>query len=193
METKSKIRCIACSVFKNALKQISPTLKDEEITYLDSMLHMHPSELQQVLSDELTKSKEPTLILFGDCTPKMNQDVRKSNIQKIPGVNCIDIMLGETEYKKLKKGGAFFLMAEWTYRWKEVFEDELGLNPTIAPDFFNDLHNKFTYLDDGSIPVPIQTLEEIKSYANLDYEIYTLDMDIFKQKVRTALKKLLNK
>ncbi len=92
-------------------------------------------------------------------------------VYRVKGMNCPDVLLGPEKYRSLRKQGAFILLPEWTLRWKEIFQTELGLDEHVAKDFMQEMHTKLIYLDTGSMPVPTDHLNEFSDYAGLDYEV----------------------
>ncbi|MBE9467453.1 MAG: DUF1638 domain-containing protein [Bacteroidetes bacterium] len=171
---KHKKICIACSIFKKELE----ALKKEgainiPIIYLDSMLHMKPDKLNALLSAEIEKYNDYEIILaFGDCSTGMFDIENKHNVKRTKGLNCTNILLGTSEYRKLRKEGAFILFNEWVHRWKEVFIDEFGFKKSeSATLFMNEMHTKFVYLDLGDAEIPHDTLKELSDFCGLPYEI----------------------
>ena len=134
--------CFACSIFKSEVEEI---LKrgdfDMKCKYFSSMLHMAPDVLDTKIESALKnhmKENKKIVLLYGDCCPNMTNFQKNINVSRTQGINCIEILLGETEYKKLRKEGTFFLMPEWARRWKEVFYYELKLEGKIATEFMQE-------------------------------------------------------
>jgi hypothetical protein len=86
---------LACSIFKYDLEQL---VKEGKITvpivYLNSMLHMHPKQLQTLLDAKIEEYKNFRIILiFGDCHARMIDYEENTNIVRTPGINCCEILL----------------------------------------------------------------------------------------------------
>lgn len=190
----SNIVCIACSIFRHELE----ALKDRgdlnlTIRYLDSMLHMDPAKLHllldSLLQSELKKGRQ-VLLLYGDCHAYMREQETMSGVERIRGINCPDILLGHDKYRFLRKQGAFILLPEWTLRWREIFQGELGLNEEVAKDFFAEMHTKLLYLDTGRMPIPIEQLRELSDYTGLSYEIMPIGPDHMLTTILKAIVKM---
>jgi hypothetical protein len=97
---------------------------------------------------------------------------KKHNVKRTKGLNCSNILLGASEYRKLRKEGAFILFNEWVHRWKEVFMEEFGFQKSEhATLFMKEMHTKFVYLDLGDAEIPHDTLKELSDFCGLPYII----------------------
>lgn len=164
---------IACSIFRNELEQLRKEgALNDEIVYLDSMLHMHPEKLAKNLHRELQKFQgKKVILLYGDCHARIHES-GNSCLKRTTGVNCCHIFLGKERYSELRKKGAFIILPEWLDRWKEVFQVELGFaDSKIARRFMNDFHTELVYIDTGFQPVPISILQELSDFTGLSYRI----------------------
>jgi hypothetical protein len=193
-ENVSNITAIACSIFRDEIESLR---RDNKIAvpviYLDSMLHMFPSRLHErldkVIKAELESGKK-IILIYGECSPYMDLYNKDKNIKRIGGINCVNIFLDDRIYKALRKEGAFFLIHEWALRWKEIFQNELGLNAENAKSFMSEMHTKLIYLDTGSAAVPVDILNEISAYCGLAYEITKVTLDVFSTRVNAAVEEL---
>lgn len=191
---ETNITAIACSIFRDELEALR---RENKITvpviYLDSMLHMFPDRLHErldkVVKNELDAGKK-LLLIYGECSPYMDKYNENKNVKRIGGINCVNIFLDEKVYRNLRKEGAFFLIHEWALRWKEIFQNELGLNADNAKSFMSEMHTKLIYLDTGSAPVPVDTLNEISAYCGLPCEIAKVTLDVFSNRVNQAVEEL---
>ena len=191
---KSKMVCIACSVFK---KELEALLKSGEIDFpiqfLDSMLHMQPVELNRCLTQCINEPKlkdSNIMLIFGECHNDMKKYESSSRIYRVNGCNCVEIILGNELYWKLQKEGVFFLLPEWTLRWKEIFEKELGLTDEIAKDFMQEMHSKLLYLDTGQMPVPVNHLKNASETLGLPWEVLKVDLRPLLNVIANAMKRM---
>jgi len=179
---------IACSIFKYELEHLQSQGKlDVQVIYLNSMLHMHPNELQTLLDAKIEEHKNFRIILmFGDCHARMVDYQKNPNILRTPGINCCEIILGSDKYKKLRRDGAFILLPEWADRWKEAFVDYMGFktSKTIKP-FMSEMHKKLVYVDTGFHKKDKALFDEISDFLGLPLEIYNSSID--------ELEKVINK
>lgn len=195
MAVEKKIVCVACSIFKKELASLQNDIMQEvECVYHSSMLHMHPELLDVQLQkdhEKWTSENARMLILYGDCSPSMHSIEQSAGVERTKGINCIELLLGEKLYRELRREGAFFMMPEWTYRWKEVFKHELGLEGELAREFMMDFHSRIIYLDTGQLEIPQHHIEEIENYTGLKVEIIKTNLTELAKNVEAALKALL--
>ncbi len=188
---EQKIKCISCSIFKDILEEVMKKNNiNIELDYVSSMLHMYPEKLEISLNKKLEKIKEfeKTLLLFGDCHPHMHEMEIENHIVRMPGINCIEMLLEKKEYRKLRKEGTFFLLPEWTHRWREVFMEELGLSEEVAKGFFKDCHTKLVYLDTKVNEIPSQIINDISEFTGLPYEILEIDYEVISDRIKDLIK-----
>ena len=191
MDGRSTIHCIACSIFKDAIQQIQSEGEIEfSVEYIPSMLHMHPRQLNDLLEKRLSKISmhhKDILLVYGDCHPHMEKQIRQYRAHRVQGLNCAQILLGHEVYQGLRKEGAFFLLPEWIRQWKTVFRDELGLDDITARELMKEMHTKLIYLDMGKSRVPRKVLKEISDYSGLPYEIVKVSPDVLESVLRKAM------
>ena len=191
---EANITAIACSIFRDEIESLR---RENKITvpvmYLDSMLHMFPDRLHErldkIIKNELESGKN-IILIYGECSPYMDKYNKNKNIIRLGGINCVNIFLEDRIYRTLRKEGAFFLIHEWALRWKEIFQNELGLNAENAKSFMSEMHTKLIYLDTGSAAVPVDTLNEISDYCGLSYEIMKVTLDVFSTRINEAVEEL---
>ena len=172
---QSNLVIIACSIFKYELEHLVNAGKiNVPIVYLNSMLHMHPKQLQTLLDAKIEKYKNFRIILlFGDCHARMLDYEKNPNIVRTPGINCCEIILGTEKYKEIRKSGAFMLLPEWADRWKEAFVDYMGFKTSKAiKPFMNEMHKKIVYIDTGLQEKHTPLFIEISDFLGLPLEIY---------------------
>ena len=188
-----KVRVLCCGIFGRELGSIDPGLRDRiEPEFLDSMLHMRPALLDERLGGRLDSGDSSrTLVIYGDCCPHMREFCSGAGRARTYGINCIEISLGSERYRELRRRGAFFLMAEWLGRWKEIFAFELGLSdPELARTFMQDSASSLVYVDTGCVPVPVAALEEVATYLGLPYVVETCGLGNIEKAIAEALERL---
>ncbi len=185
-----KTKGIACSIFRKEIEYLKEQkLIDMPVRYISSMLHMDPEELdkriKKATENEQLKGNDIVLV-FGDCCPNMTEIGHANNIHRSTGLNCVEILLGRDLFRQMRSDGVFFLMHEWTLRWQEVFQHEIGLEGDNARSLMNDMHTKFVYLDTGLSPVPGKHLAEISEYCGLPVEIMKISLNTLMKKIKDA-------
>ncbi len=184
---------ICCSVLRleveNILQKDYPHL---QAIFLDSMLHMHPQRLQKVMDQSLAAlGDRPCLLVYGDCHPHIGDAEQLPHCCRTKAVNCADLLMGNELYRTYRRRKAFIFLPEWTFRWREVFEKELGFSdPSLAREFMQDNRDLLLYLDTGLIPLPQKTLDEISEYFGMPIEILAVSLDPLRQTIHTALTEL---
>ncbi len=83
----------------------------------------------------------------------------------------------------------FFLLPEWTLRWREVFEKELDLPEKIAKEFMQGMHTKLLYIDTGQVPVPTEHLQEASEMLGLPFEVLRVGLEHLLAGIREALER----
>jgi hypothetical protein len=184
--------CIACGIFREELRLLGPRFPGLKPVYLDSMLHMRPAALQERIDGLLAgQDRKKVLFVYGDCTPRIVELCRRPGYAKTAGINCCEILLGRDEYRRLRRAGAFFFLPEWTGRWRDVFERELGFaGGRGVEEMLREVHDHFLYLDTGVAPVPEDTLKEISMNLGLSMSVLPVGLSRFEENINTALETL---
>ncbi len=187
-----KTALIACGVFSPEFKMINAELRERfEPVFLDSMLHLEPSKLDEGITDVLQRAGGNAVILYGDCSPLTIAAGQKKPCLRTPGSCCCEIMLGKQRYGDLMRGGSFFLMPEWVDRWEEIFKVRLGFgNGELAASLMADTMKEIVYLDSG-VPRPSrQTLAVLRNYLGLPLRIETVGIGFLEEALSTALREV---
>lgn len=186
------VLAVTCGIFREELLALSPKFPGLRPVFLDSMLHMRPEKLQDRI-DELLEVRRPARVLFiyGDCTPRIVELSRRPGFAKTRGINCCEIMLGREDYRRLRKARVFFFLPEWTRRWRDVFERELGFaGGRGVEEMLSEVHDRFMYLDTGVVPVPRFTLNEITRELGLPMSVRETGLSRLEASIADALEEL---
>ena len=167
-----KIPAIICGIFKEEFSQLPPELTARfDPVFIDSMLHMEPERLDGVIAG-FVKARSRGVIVYGDCCPNMAEYGNTEGFTRTRGVNCCELMLGRTRYRRLSKAKTFFFMPEWVSRWKEVFEKELGFSrKEIARGFMTDSLTQLCYVDTGVSAPPEKILRDIREFFSMPFSV----------------------
>lgn len=189
MDKESPATGIACSIFRHEIEFLIEKGKlTIPFTFVDSELHMNPQELNQVLEKLI---RPDCLFCYGDCHSRMIQQENSGLIERVNGLNCVEIFLGKETYRKLRREGAFFLLPEWTLKWERIFKELLGFqDQTLAEQFMTEMHKKLIYVNTGVHEVPVKTLEDISSYFSLPVEVIEIDLIHLENAIKSGLKKM---
>lgn len=185
------IQVLACGIFKRELEELIKTGQlSLPVAFTDSMLHMMPALLEYELQQNLAAQKtehDQTILIYGDCQPRMVEMTNQPNVCRVEGMNCCEIILGQDLYHSLRSEGVFFLLPEWTERWEEVFKTHLGFSEHTAKSFMGEMHSKLLYLDTGIVPVPEKALQAAADFCDLPYEIMKVDLQELLKATRKAI------
>lgn len=187
------VRVLSCGILRYELRALPPSLLERlDIVFLDSILHMKPLDLEAGLRGLLDSAPGvPAILAFGDCTPGMREFCSRPGVLRIHGVNCCEIVLGRERYRTLRRQGVFLFMPEWTIRWREIFESELGFrDPDLVREFMTDSMAALAYVDTGVVPVPFAALKEIEDFFGMPVRIEAAGLGNLESVLRDALARL---
>jgi len=192
MTQSSGATIIACGIFRKELAALGYSHKGaEKLVCLNSMLHMRPSLLDELLDGMLHGKAQRHLLVYGDCCPHMDEFAHRADVRRVEGVNCCEIVLGHDRYRELRRAGAFFFMPEWTRRWERVFKQELGFTtPETAQEFMREMHTRIIFLDTGVDQVPEDTLADIEAYLDMPVEVFPVGLDHLEATMLAGLQSL---
>jgi hypothetical protein len=157
------------------------------------MLHMRPQALAERLAEVLAQEQQsgkPVVLVYGDCCMQMASLECKPQVARTGGLNCCELLVGKDAYRRQSREGAFFLLPEWTQRWRQVFSGELGLKQETASDLMRDMHRKLVYLDTGLSPVPTETLNACSQFCGLAWERCPTSSEPLRLAISDALTRL---
>jgi len=186
------ILAVTCGIFQAEMTALAPRFPRLRPVYADSMLHMRPDLLQTRIDGLLAEYPSgKVLFIYGDCTPRIVELCRRPGFAKTAGINCCEIVLGREEYRRMRKAGAFFFLPEWTLRWRQVFERELGfVGGRGAGEMLREVHSQLIYLDTGVMPVPQTILQEISRDLTMPMTVLPTGLGLLAQAVAAAQERL---
>lgn len=174
-------RWISCGVLRLELEELFRQGKIQgELVFLDSMLHMVPPQLGTLLQRRLEQgaaTEGRTVVVYGDCCPRMLNLVQEHKVGRVHAINCAQMLVGKERYRELMRERAFMMLPEWARRWKDVFRKELGLSRNVARDLMGDNRGKIVYLDTGLLPVPEADLQDCSEYTGLAWRVEKVGLD----------------
>ncbi len=186
------VAVLSCSVLRAEVEAIlAEDYPDIQPVFLDSRLHMHPAALQERLEDSLSRRALPTLVLYGDCGTDMRKIDKCSGCVRPKTVNCCELMAGHELYLSLRNSQAFVLLPEWTVRWKEIFQKDLGFSDEkLARSFMHEYRHSLVYLDTGVTEIPHKTLQDIEAFFAMPVSIVKVGLEPLRAYIRQAVEKL---
>lgn len=180
----------SCGVLRAEITELHRQGKiNGKIFFMDSMLHMDPPKLEEVLASFLEKSegtRARIVIVYGDCCARMVDLVKNYDVCRVDSINCAQLLLGKERYRELMRSESFILLPEWALRWKEIISVELGLDAETAKEFFGENRNELVYLDTGLTPVPEEYLIDMSAYTGLPWRTLAVDLSRLLEQMKAA-------
>lgn len=171
---------LCCGVLRPEMESL---LRGGKITgtlvFLDSMLHMDPPKLEGKLGaafDAIGPTKGVVLV-YGDCCSHMRELSQRPSVARVDAINCVQMLLGRESYRQWMRRQAFILLPEWTLRWREVLQTEMGISADLVGDFMRESHRRLLYVDTGVVPVPRAILDECAATVGLAWEVERVTLD----------------
>ena len=187
---------ICCSVLRRELSVLLTTdYPGAEVCFLDSILHLYPQRLQLEMDKALTaRGDRACVLIYGDCHAHIKEFSENQHCTRTDAVNCSELLLGRETYRRYRAEKTFIFLPEWTRRWRQIFEKELGFtDQTLAREFMQDNQRSLLYLDTGLFPVPQTSLAEITDYFAMPVEIMPVSLQHLQDSVRSAVDRLMTK
>ncbi|MBF0302099.1 MAG: DUF1638 domain-containing protein [Desulfamplus sp.] len=169
------ITIISCSLFRNEIEALFNSGELQlPVVYLDSILHIYPEKLRAVMDKAILREvnkKRQVILLYGECHAYIYESIKHPDVERVKGLNCIEIIVGKEKYKQIRKERIFCFLPEWINRWEDIFRGHLGLNRENSRSFMQDMHSGLLYLDTGRLSVPPEIIKDIEDYTGLKMDI----------------------
>jgi hypothetical protein len=160
---------------------------------MDSKLHLTPDEmykkLQKIIEEKL-KIYNGIVIVYGECHAYMDELLKDHRLVRPDGINCIELFIGKAERKRLLHRGAFFLLPEWSMRWREIFNHFMNMDSEVIKSIMQNEHQNLIYLDTGCRDIPEKQLKECAEYFALPVEVVKIPLDRFECSINKAVTEL---
>jgi hypothetical protein len=179
---------IACGVFKHEIERISSDLEFPfEVHYLGSGLHVDFDDLEEALKSELEKCKgcEGTVVVYGECHPKMADILGQYKAVLIDCQNCVDAFLTRKGVAERSSQGLYFYLSPgWIECWREIFsslnwtqeEARLQLGPS---------RERSSWIR-WATPGVRGGADEVSGLHLLPYQVVPVDLTHFKSLITSA-------
>ena len=175
-------RIIACGVFKPAIRYLRlgrryPALR---VTYLPPVLHTRPHMLEQNLKRTIASAKrrgERLICLYGSCFPQIESVCRDCGVEKVPGHNCYEILLGTQLFTELldETAGTYFLEKDLVLNFKEYCADPLELDDDEIRKTCFEHYKRLLYIRQPGDPDLIPQANEIAHFLELSLTVSDAD------------------
>lgn len=133
-----RIQLVGCGVLRREIAWLAARNQwPVDLDLLDSALHIDFGRLARELTTALARHPgQRNLVLYGTCHPAMDEMVAQAGAARVPGQNCVELLLGAQAFTEELSQGAFFLLEDWALRWDEIITKTFGPNLEITRDIF---------------------------------------------------------
>ena len=180
---------IACGIFEKEIEQLREHLGFPfEAHYLEPGLHVNFDELKEAFVAELEKCKdcEGTIVVYGQCHPKMDDILKPYHAALANCQNCVDALITRRGMEdRARKGLFFYLSPGWLDAWRDIFH-RLNWSPAEARMQMGSFKG-VVYLDTmKDAKDREQELFEFFDYTNLPFEVMPVDLSHFQALIARA-------
>lgn len=110
-----------------------------ETQFADSMLHVDFHLLDRALHKMLdVSSNRRRLVFYGSCHPRMDHFLEQAQLTRVPGQNCVEMLLGSEKFRTDLEQGAYFLLEDWALRWNVMMHKLVGDHLNMIPAIFQE-------------------------------------------------------
>ena len=179
---------VACSVLEDEIKKAMQELGlNNNLSYIEAALHVDLKKLENALkatlADMQNKGEKSAVLLGTKCHPNIEEIAADFNAKIINGSNCIELLLGEEEIKRLdQEAKTFYLTGGWLKNWRKIFIEGLKWDAIDARMNFG-FYDRLLLLDTGLREFSDEEILEFFEYTQVPVEIYPVTLDHFKEKL----------
>jgi hypothetical protein len=162
-----------------------------ETLFADSMLHVDFHLLGKALHKMLAASiNRRRLVFYGSCHPQMDDFLDQAQLPRVPGQNCVEMLLGSETFMADLERGAYFLLEDWALRWEVMMHKLVGDNLNMIPAIFQEDRTHILALrtpcsDDFSAQAEIAARQ-----TGLELRWRDQSLDILEKTLRDAMEKV---
>ncbi len=186
---------IACGIFEKEIEALRTELGFPfEAHYLGAGLHVDFDDLSGALVAELEKCQkegsEGTIVVYGQCHPKIEDILKPYHAALAACQNCVDAFITRKGLEKKAQNGLFFYLSPgWLDAWKDIFS-RLNWGPEEARMQMGSFRGS-VYLDTlKDAAAREEELLEFFDFTNLPFEIMPVDLGYFKSLIIKAKESL---
>jgi hypothetical protein len=120
--SESRPLLLGCGILRREIRLLLEKNRwPVDTAFLDSALHIDYAKLSDALTAALAQhAGRDMAVFFGRCHPFMDQIVAEAGAVRIPGQNCVEMLLGPKRFTEELQQGAFFLLEDWARRWDDI-------------------------------------------------------------------------
>ena len=186
---------IACGIFEKEIEALRLELGFPfEAHYLGAGLHVDFDDLKEALVAELEKCRkdgsEGTIVVYGQCHPKIEEILKPYHAALAACQNCVDAFITRKGLEKKANDGLFFYLSPgWLDAWKDIFR-RLNWGQEEARMQMGSFRGS-VYLDTlKDAAAREEELLEFFDFTNLPFEIMPVDLGHFKSLIVKAKESL---
>lgn len=186
---------IACGIFEKEIELLRPDLGFSfRAHYLAPGLHVDFDDLRTAIAEKLEECSsggfEGTIVMYGQCHPKMDEILAPHHAALLDCQNCVDAFITRQGMeRKAREGLYFYLSPGWLGAWKEIFRRmNWGLEEArLAMGSFKGSVYIDTLKDAQEREMD---LLEFFDFTNLPYQVMPVDLCHFKSLIIKAKERL---
>lgn len=186
---------IACGIFEKEIELLRPDLGFSfRAHYLAPGLHVDFDDLRTAIAAKLEEcsfdGSEGTIVMYGQCHPKMDEILAPHHAALLDCQNCVDAFITRQGMeRKAREGLYFYLSPGWLDAWKEIFrrmnwgveEARLAMGSFKGSVYIDTLKDAQEREMD---------LLEFFDFTNLPYQVMPVDLCHFKSLIIKAKERL---
>jgi len=186
---------IACGIFEKEIELLRPDLGFSfRAHYLAPGLHVDFDDLRTAIAAKLWECSsggpEGTIVMYGQCHPKMDEILAPHHAALIDCQNCVDAFITRQGMERKARDGLYFYLSPgWLDAWKEIFRRmNWGLEEArLAMGSFKGS----VYIDTlKDAQERERDLLEFFDFTNLPYQVMPVDLCHFKSLIIKAKERL---
>ncbi len=190
---------ISCGIFEKEIQALNGTLGfPYQACFLGAGLHVEFDDLKRALVTELERCREEerqgtikgTIVVFGQCHPRIDEILKPYHAALLDCQNCVDAFITRKGMEnKAREGLFFYLNPGWLDAWKDIFR-RLNWGPEEARMQMGSFKGS-VYLDTlNDASERQEELLQFFDFTNLPFEIMPVDLGYFKSLIVKAKESL---
>jgi hypothetical protein len=131
------------------------------------------------------KQNERPLLLYGYCVPGIEEICVRNGADKVSGLHCFEMLLGNEKYEQIieKTAGTYFLESELIINFREYCLEPLELYDGDIRDSFFKHYKQLMYVRQPSDPDLKAAAAKLAGFLDLSLEIKDADYSNLNQRL----------
>lgn len=195
-ENPPPLTLVGCGILRKEVERlIEKNHWNLQTHFLDSALHNYLNRLSEELNKALNEREqlgEKTVVLYGSCHPLMEHYIEEHHTCRIPGQNCIVMLLGYERFMQELEKGAYFLLEDWALSWEPMITACFGNNVSVVREIFHLSHQYILALRTPCNSDFTEAAESAARFVDLPLQWADVTLDHLEQVIADTLAQCLN-